>query len=218
MAKIRLLIVDDHEIVRLGLRTLLESKPWFEVVGEAGSVADAVIGAARTQPDVVIMDVRLPDGSGIAACRDIRSSNPQVKVIMLTAYSDEAAVLSSIIAGASAYVLKQGEGKAIVEAVSCVARGDCLLDPAVTRVVLNRIRGESPPSARDALSCLTSQERRTLSLIAEGKTNKEIGQAMFLSEKTVKHYVSNILDKLNLSRRSQAAALMAQLKDPSGSS
>ena len=206
----RILICDDHEIVREGLRGLLGRQADMTVVGEAGTVADAVDAAARHKPDVVIMDIRLPDGSGVEACRAIREARPETKVIMLTSYADDDAVFASIIAGASGYLLKQTRGQAVVDAITAVAAGRSLLDPDVTGKVLERVRasrGEDP-----AIASLTEQERKVLAGLAEGKTNREIGETLFLSEKTVKNYVSRILDKLGLSRRAEAAAYMAKNK------
>jgi DNA-binding NarL/FixJ family response regulator len=207
---VRLLVVDDHEVVRQGLVALLERQTGFEVVAQAGTVAEAISAAARFEPDLVIMDVRLPDGSGIEACREIRAARPETRVIMLTSYPDEEAVLSAIIAGASGYLLKQIRGRDLVSALEAVGRGESLLDPAVTEKVLARVRQVASGSARDELSELTSQERKILMLVAEGKTNKEIAAEVFLSDKTVKNYVSSILSKLNLQRRAQAAAFVAK--------
>jgi len=207
---LRLLVVDDHEVVRRGLVSLLDRRSGFEVVAEAGSVAEAVTLAALHQPDLVIMDVRLPDGSGIEACREIRAARPETRVVMLTSYPDEEAVLSAIIAGASGYLLKQIRGRELVSALEAVARGESLLDSAVTEKVLERVRRMASGSATDDLAELTSQERKILVLVAEGKTNKEIAGEVFLSDKTVKNYVSSILGKLNLQRRTQAAAFVAK--------
>jgi DNA-binding NarL/FixJ family response regulator len=173
-------------------------------------VAEAIAAAVRFEPDVVVMDVRLPDGSGIEACREIRSTRPATRVVMLTSYPDEEAVLSAIIAGASGYLLKQVRGRDLVAALESVGRGDSLLDPAVTERVLERVRRVAAGGERDELSDLTAQERRILLLVAEGKTNKEIAAEVFLSDKTVKNYVSSILAKLNLQRRAQAAAFVAR--------
>ena len=217
---LRLLVVDDHEVVRQGLVALLDRRAGFEVVAQAASVAEAIAEAARFQPDVVIMDVRLPDGSGIEACRDIRAARPETRVVMLTSYPDEEAVLSAIIAGASGYLLKQVRGRDLVSAIESVGRGDSLLDPAVTERILQRVRMAATGGAGDELADLTTQERRILLLVAEGKTNKEIAGEVFLSDKTVKNYVSSILSKLNLQRRTQAAAFMAKRHigdPPSGS-
>lgn len=210
MSEIRILIVDDHEVVREGLRALLNRKEGLAVVGEAGSVEQAIAEAAKTEPDVIVMDVRLPDGSGIEACREIRQVRPQTKVIMLTSYADEDAVFASILAGAAGYLLKQTRGNALAEAIAAVMRGESLLDPAVTQKVLERVRMSGQRSEDDPLSALTEQEHKILLLIAEGKTNKEIADEVFLSDKTVKNYVSNILSKLNLRRRSEAAAFIAR--------
>lgn len=207
---LRLLIVDDHEVVRRGLVALLDRRAGFEVVGQAGSVAESINLAARHEPDLVIMDVRLPDGSGIEACREIRAVRPETRVVMLTSYPDEEAVMSAIIAGASGYLLKQIRGRDLVTALDAVGRGESLLDPAVTEKVLERVRRMASGSATDDLAELTSQERKVLLLVAEGKTNKEIATDIFLSDKTVKNYVSSILSKLNLQRRTQAAAFVAK--------
>jgi len=212
---LRLLVVDDHEVVRQGLVALLDRRGGFEVVAQAGTVAEAIDAAARFEPDLVIMDVRLPDGSGIEACREIRAARPATRVIMLTSYPDEEAVLSAIIAGASGYLLKQIRGRDLVTALEAVGRGESLLDPAVTEKVLERVRRVASGSATDELADLTSQERKILLLVAEGKTNKEIAADVFLSDKTVKNYVSSILSKLNLQRRTQAAAFMAKRHLPS---
>ncbi len=206
---IRVLICDDHEVVREGLRTLLARRPDIRVVAEAGTVADAVEAAARETPDVVIMDVRLPDGSGVEACRSIREILPATRVIMLTSYPDDEALYASIIAGASGYLLKQTRARALVEAIDTVARGRALLDPDVTARVLDRIR-RGRADEDPALASLTDQERRVLEQLATGKTNREIGEALFLSEKTVKNYVSRILEKLGLRRRAEAAAFAAR--------
>lgn len=210
MSETRILIVDDHEVVREGLRALLNRKDGLAVVGEAGSVEQAVAEASRTKPDVIVMDVRLPDGSGIEACREIRQARPETKVIMLTSYADEDAVFASILAGAAGYLLKQTRGNALADAISSVMRGESLLDPAVTQKVLERVRTSGQHGEDDPLSALTEQEHKILALIAEGKTNKEIADEVFLSDKTVKNYVSNILSKLNLRRRSEAAAFIAR--------
>src|SRR6266487_4301976 len=209
--RLRMLVVDDHEVVRQGLVSLLDRRSGFEVVAQAGSVAESIAQAARFEPDLVIMDVRLPDGSGIEACREIRAARPETRVIMLTSYPDEEAVLSAIIAGASGYLLKQIRGRDLVSALESVGRGESLLDSAVTEKVLERVR-RLATGASNELSDLTSQERKILLLVAEGKTNKEIAAEVFLSDKTVKNYVSSILSKLNLERRAQAAAYMAKLR------
>ncbi len=208
-----LLLVDDHEVVRQGLAALLGRRDGFDIVGEAGTVAEAVDAARRFRPDLIVMDVRLPDGSGIEACREIRAELPDTRVVMLTSYPDEDAVLSAIIAGASGYLLKQVRARDLVAALEAVGRGESLLDPAVTGRVLERIRRIATTDQPDALAQLTSQEQKILLLVAEGKTNKEIAADVFLSDKTVKNYVSSILAKLNLERRAQAAAYMAHLRE-----
>lgn len=207
---LRLLVVDDHEVVRQGLVSLLDRRAGFEVVAQAGTVAEAIAAAARFEPDVIVMDVRLPDGSGIEACREIRAARPETRVVMLTSYPDEEAVLSAIIAGAAGYLLKQVRGRDLVAAIESVGRGDSLLDPAVTEKVLQRVRTAASGTASDELAGLTSQERKILLLVADGKTNKEIAGEVYLSDKTVKNYVSSILSKLNLQRRTQAAAFVAK--------
>lgn len=209
-APLRLLIVDDHEVVRQGLVALLDRREQFQVVAQAGTVAEAVSQARRFEPDLVVMDVRLPDGTGIEACREIRAERPATRVVMLTSYPDEEAVLSAIIAGASGYLLKQIRGRDLVAALESVGRGESLLDPAVTEKVLERVRRVASGGEADELAQLTVQERKILLLVAEGKTNKEIATDVFLSDKTVKNYVSSILSKLNLQRRTQAAAFVAK--------
>lgn len=208
-AATRVLICDDHEVVREGLRTLLSRRQDMAVVGEAGTMQEAIDTAAKVKPDVVIMDVRLPDGSGVEACRAIREARPETNVIMLTSYADDEALFASIVAGASGYLLKQTRGQAVVDAIQAVAQGRSLLDPDVTGKVLERVR-RGRDQEDPAIASLTDQERKVLVQLAEGKTNREIGTALFLSEKTVKNYVSRILDKLGLSRRAQAAAYMAE--------
>jgi two-component system, NarL family, response regulator DevR len=209
-AALRLLVVDDHEVVRQGLVALLDRRAGFEVVAQAGTVAESIEQARQYQPDIVVMDVRLPDGSGIEACREIRAELPDTKVIMLTSYPDEEAVMSAIIAGASGYLLKQIRARDLVAALETVGRGESLLDPGVTEKVLERVRRMASGDVTDELSALTAQERKILMLVAEGKTNKEIAADVFLSDKTVKNYVSSILSKLDLERRAQAAAFVAR--------
>lgn len=206
---IRLLVVDDHEVVRQGLVALLDRREPFQVVAQAGTVAEAIDQARRFEPDVVVMDIRLPDGSGIAACREIRAERPETRVVMLTSYPDEEAVLSAIVAGASGYLLKQIRARDLVTALVAVAGGESLLDPAVTGTVLERIRKVANGTDPDELSSLNGRERAILLLVAEGMTNKEIATEVFLSDKTVKNYVSSILSKLDLERRAQAAAYVA---------
>jgi two-component system response regulator DevR len=207
---LRLLVVDDHEVVRQGLVALLDRRAGFEVVAEAGTVAESVEAARRYEPDIVIMDVRLPDGSGIEACREIRSELPETRIVMLTSYPDEEAVLSAIVAGSAGYLLKQIRARDLVAALEAVGRGESLLDPAVTEKVLERVRRIASGSYTDEYAQLTAQEKKILMLVAEGQTNKEIAAEVFLSDKTVKNYVSSILSKLNLERRAQAAAFVAK--------
>ena len=211
-----LLVVDDHEVVRQGLASMLDRRPGFQVVAEAGTVAESLELARRFKPDLVVMDVRLPDGSGIEACRDIRAEFPATRVVMLTSYPDEEAVIAAIVAGASGYLLKQVRARDLVAALEAVGRGESLLDPAVTGKVLERMRRIAANDQPDELSALTQQERKILALVAEGKTNKEIAAEVYLSDKTVKNYVSSILSKLNLERRAQAAAYVAKLKTHPG--
>jgi DNA-binding NarL/FixJ family response regulator len=211
---LRLLVVDDHEVVRQGLVALFDRREDFQVVAEAGSVAEAIEQARRFEPDLVVMDVRLPDGSGIEACREIRAERPATRVVILTSYPDEDAVLSAIVAGASGYLLKQIRARDLVAALQTVGRGESLLDPAVTERVLDRIRRIATGGYGDELSQLTPQEQKILALVAEGRTNKEIAAEVFLSDKTVKNYVSSILSKLNLERRAQAAAFVAKHRQP----
>lgn len=209
---IRVMLVDDHEVVREGLKALLNRREGMTVVGEAGSVAQSIEVAQRERPDVVVMDLRLPDGTGIEACREIRSELPNAKVIMLTSYADEEAVMSSILGGASAYLLKQTRASQLAEAIEGVARGESLLDPAVTMRVLEEVRKSAgaKPIQGPAEAQLTENEQKILYLISEGKTNREIAAEIYLSDKTVKNYVSNILSKLNMKRRSEAAAYIAR--------
>ena len=208
--QLRLLVVDDHEVVRQGLVALLGRREGFQVVAEAGSVVEAIEQAMKHRPDIIVMDVRLPDGSGIEACREIRAELPETRVVMLTSFPDEEAVLSAIVAGAAGYLLKQIRARDLVAALEAVGRGESLLDPAVTEKVLERIRRIATGTYTDELAQLTSQEQKILLLVAEGKTNKEIAADVFLSDKTVKNYVSSILSKLNLERRAQAAAFVAK--------
>jgi two-component system, NarL family, response regulator DevR len=206
----RILVVDDHEVVRQGLVALLDRRPNFQVVAEAGTVEEALAQAHLHQPDIVIMDVRLPDGSGVEACREIRADLPDTRVVMLTSFPDDEAVLSAIVAGAAGYLLKQIRARDLIAGLEAVGRGESLLDPAVTERVLARVRQIASGEIHDELSGLTPQERKILMLVAEGMTNKEIAAEIFLSDKTVKNYVSSILAKLNLERRAQAAAFVAK--------
>lgn len=213
--KVKVLLVDDHEVVRVGLRSLLARERGIEVVGEAGNAAEAVAHATRLRPDVVVMDVRLPDRSGVEACREIRSADPNIQVIMLTSYADDEAVFNSILAGASGYLLKQIRGQELLCAIETVAGGRSLLDPAVTQKVLEKMKRLASGQPPDEITQLSAQERKVLTLVAEGKTNKEIGVALGLSDKTVKNYLSHVFDKLNLSRRAEAAAFFARRRSTS---
>ena len=206
---LRVELVDDHEVVRQGVRALLDAQPDITVVGEAGSVEEAIRRVGFDDPDIVILDVRLPDGSGVEACREIRSRWPDVRVLMLTSFADDEALFASIMAGASGYVLKQIRGNDLVESVRKVGRGESLLDPEMTDRVFRRIRGEEADDP--LLSRLSKQERKILDYIAAGLTNRQIAEEMFLAEKTVKNYVSNVLAKLEMSRRSEAAAYAARI-------
>ncbi len=207
--KIRLFLLDDHEIVRRGLRDLFEAEDDLEVVGDVGSAQEAIRITPALRPDVAILDARLPDGSGIDVCRAIRSKNPEIKAIILTSYDDDEALFAAIMAGAAGYVLKQVRTADLVDTVRRVAAGQSLLDPAVTARVLERVRAPQPEA--DELSSLTEREREILALIAEGLTNRQIGQRLYLAEKTVKNYVSSLLAKLGLERRTQAAVLASKL-------
>jgi two-component system, NarL family, response regulator DevR len=214
---IRVMLVDDHEVVRQGLKAMLESTGEMIVVTEAGSVAEAVERAPLGRPDVIVMDVRLADGSGIEATREIRASHPELRVIMLTSFADDEALFASIMAGASGYVLKQVKGDELVRAIRTVAEGKSLLDPDVTGAILDRLRRSKDLLKDEKLARLSPQEERILNLVAEGKTNKEIGEALKLAEKTVKNYVSAILSKLEVTRRAEAAAYLARRSVPPGS-
>ncbi len=208
---IRVFLVDDHEVVRWGISSLVDAEDDLQVTGEAGSVQEALARIASARPDVALLDVRLPDGDGIELCREIRSTYPGVACLMLTSHSDDEALFSSILAGASGYLLKQIKLGDLVDGIRRVAGGESLLDPAVTARVLARLR--SPKEEDDPLSKLSAQERRILELITDGQTNKQIASEMFLAEKTVKNYVSNLLAKLSMSHRSQVAALGARLSE-----
>ncbi len=211
--RIRVLLCDDHELVRKGVRALLEADLTVEVVGEASSADEAVARAAEVEPDVVIMDVRMPGRSGVEACRDIRAARQETKVLMLTSFTDDEALFTAIMAGASGYLLKNIGGNDFVRDIHRVARGESLLDPAVTERVLARLRGDLGPAVGEPGHDLTAQERRVLTLMAEGLTNRQIGERIHLAEKTVKNYVSNVLMKLGLSRRAEVAAYMANRRD-----
>ena len=207
---LRVMLVDDHEVVRSGVRALLQATDDIIVSAEAGSVREAVDEADRARPDVVVMDVRLADGSGIEATREIRARHPNTRVVMLTSFADDEALFASIMAGASGYVLKQVKGGELVRAIRTVGRGESLLDPAVTNAVLDRLRKGKRLLEDEKLARLSPQEERILGLIADGKTNREIGDELDLAEKTVKNYVSSILSKLEVARRAEAAAYLAR--------
>ena len=208
---IRVFLLDDHEVVRRGLRELLEADGDIEVVGESGSAVEATARIPALRPHVAVLDARLPDGSGIDVCRDVRSVDPSIYGLILTSYEDDEALFAAIMAGAAGYVLKQIRGSDLVEGVRRVASGQSLLDPAVTQRVLERIR--NPQHQPDQLKALTEQERKILGYVADGLTNRQIAAQMFLAEKTVKNYVSSLLAKLGLESRTQAAIFAMKLKD-----
>jgi DNA-binding NarL/FixJ family response regulator len=203
-------ILDDHEVVRRGLRELLEAEDDLMVVGEAGTAEEAYKAIPATRPNVAVLDVRLPDGTGVEVCREIRSGHPEIACLMLTSFADDEALFSAIMAGAAGYVLKQVRGTDLVDGIRRVARGESLLDPSVTSRVLERLRH---PGERDDLAGLTAQERSILECISEGLTNRQIGERLFLAEKTIKNNVTNLFTKLGLSRRSEAAAYAARLSE-----
>lgn len=207
---IRLLLVDDHEVLRIGLRTLFTEAGAFQVVGEAGTMAAAVTEASRLKPEVVLMDVRLPDGSGIDACRTIRADHPDTRVLFLTSFADDDAVLATILAGADGFLLKEVSSEELIHAVKTVASGRSILDSAVTQRVLAKVRSVSTSAPREKHDPLSPQEERVLALVAEGKTNKEIAVSLNLSDKTVGHYLENIFQKLQVTRRAQAAVYFTQ--------
>lgn len=209
---LRIIIVDDHEVVRLGLKSLLDRHPDFTVVDEASTAKEAIQKALAHQPEVVVMDIRLPGGSGIDACREISQALPNTKVIMLTSYAEDEMLFQAIEAGAAGYVLKQIGGDDLVHAIEAVGRGEALLDPALTQRVFERVREAQRKEEKSAFSDLTEQEMRVLALLAEGKTNREIAQTLYLGEGTVRNYVSSILSKLGLSNRAEAAAYAVQHK------
>jgi DNA-binding NarL/FixJ family response regulator len=206
---IRVFLMDDHEIVRRGLADLIGLERDMEVVGEAGSTADALHRIPAARPDVAVLDVRLPDGSGVEVCREVRSSMPEVHCLMLTSYADDEALFDAIMAGASGYVLKEIRGNDLIDAIRQVASGKSLLDPMATQRVLERLRNGEKHDAR--LDALSDQEKRILELIGDGLTNRQIGEQMHLAEKTVKNYVSSLLAKLGMERRTQAAAYVARM-------
>jgi len=210
MGDIRVFLLDDHEIVRRGIAELIGLQSDLEVVGEAGTAQEALIRITASQPDVAVLDVRLPDGSGVEVCREIRSLFPNIHVLMLTSYSDDEALFNAIMAGASGYVLKEIRGTDLINAIRQVASGKSLLDPSITERVLERLRNGNKGS--NELSGLTGQEKTILNLIGEGMTNRQIGEQMHLAEKTIKNYVSGLLAKLGMERRTQAAAYVARLE------
>jgi DNA-binding NarL/FixJ family response regulator len=210
---VRIFLLDDHEIVRRGLRELFEAQEDLEVVGEASTANEAMTRVPPTRPDVAVLDVRLPGASGIEVCRDLRAAMPDLRCLMLTSFADDEALFSAILAGASGYVLKQIRGPELVAAVRRVAAGQSLIDPALTAGVMERLRGKHED---ERIARLSPQERRILDLIAEGKTNRQIGAEMYLAEKTVKNYVSNLLAKMGFSRRTEAAVYAARAKPGQG--
>jgi two-component system response regulator DevR len=216
-APLRVMLVDDHEIVRDGIKGMLDTQDDIVVTAQAGSVQEAIDEAARTRPDVVVMDVRLADGSGIEATRQIRADHPETKVLMLTSFADDEALFSSIMAGASGYVLKQVKPGELLRAIRAVGAGDSLLDPGVTTAVLDRLRKGKHLLKDEKLARLSAQEERILTLVADGRTNREIGDELHLAEKTVKNYVSSILSKLEVARRAEAAAYLARHTTTPGS-
>jgi DNA-binding NarL/FixJ family response regulator len=208
---IRLLLVDDHAIVRLGLRTVFERTEDIRVIGEAGSVKEAVDAASSLAPDVVLMDMRMPDGTGVDACREILAARPETRVLFLTSYHDEEALFSAVFAGARGFLVKEIGGDALLAAVRAVAAGQSILDPSATRAVAEKMKGLAGSDAKErAPESLSSQEKRVLALVADGKTNKEIAAALKLSDKTVKNYLSTIFQKLQVGRRAHAAAIYRQ--------
>ncbi len=215
MKQLRIIIVDDHEVVRLGLRTLLDRHPHFTVVDEAGTAREAIQKTLQHQPDVVVMDVRLHGSSGIDACREIMEQAPETKVIILTSYAEDQLLFDAIAAGAAGYVLKQIGGDELVRSIEAVGRGEALLDPSLVQKVFARVREAARKEEAAAFADLTDQELRVLAQVAEGKTNREIAKALFLGEGTVRNYVSSILSKLNLTNRAEAAAYAVEhnLKD-----
>ena len=210
-ATIRVFLLDDHEIVRRGVRDLLEAEPGITVIGEAGTAAAALARVPALKPDVAVLDIRLPDGDGVTVCRDLRSKMPQLACLMLTSYSDDEALVDAIMAGAAGYVLKQVGSLDLIDTIRCAGAGQSLLDPTLTERVLDRLR--QGPKLDPRLASLTPQERRILDLIAEGYTNRQIADTMFLAEKTVKNYVSNLLGKLGMERRTQAATFAARINE-----
>jgi two-component system response regulator DevR len=214
--RIRVYLLDDHEVVRQGLRALLEGAGDIEVIGESGSAVEATHRIPALKPDVAVLDGRLPDGSGVEVCREVRSVDPSIKALILTSYNDDEALFAAIMAGAAGYVLKEIRGSDLVNAVRQVAAGNSLIDPVLTAKVLDRVR--NPHAVSPELAGLTEQELKLLGYITEGLTNRQIGEQMFLAEKTVKNYVSSILSKLGLESRTQAAVMASKLLGPGGDS
>ncbi|MBA4420882.1 MAG: DNA-binding response regulator [Anaerolinea sp.] len=210
MHKQRILLVDDHEVVRLGLKSLLEHHPQFDVVGEAGNAREAVEQVARLHPDVVVMDIRLPGASGIEACQEITTTYPDTRVIMLTSYAEDEMLFSAIRAGASGYVLKQIGGEDLVRALEAIGRGEALIDTSLTQKIFEKVRQADEKEKASAFINLSQQEKHVLLLVSEGRTNREIAKALFLGEGTVRNYVSSILNKLDVSNRAEAAAYAVQ--------
>lgn len=203
---IKIMIVDDHEVVRLGLKNLLENQPNMKIIGEADTVKSAINKASALKPDVILLDVRLPDGSGIEACKEIHTLLPKTKIIILTSFPDDDIVIDAILSGATGFVLKEIKGNSLVDSIEKVSRGESLLDPRITSKVMNYMKTMNQPLDDEHADKLTKQEIKVLALVAEGKTNKEIGDELFLSERTVRNYLSRVLKKLDLSNRTQAAA------------
>ena len=210
---IRVFLLDDHEVVRRGVRDLLNDEPDIEVIGEAGTVEQALVRVPALRPQVAVLDVRLPDGDGVSVCRELRSRMPELACLMLTSFYDEDALLDSIMAGASGYVLKQIQGSDLVSAVRTVAAGQSLLDASATTKLMARLRGGQEEQPPDGLQGLTEREREILALIGEGLTNRQIGQRLYLAEKTVKNHISRLLAKLGVERRIQAAVIATQVQD-----
>lgn len=211
---IRVFLLDDHEVVRRGVRDLLDDEPDITVVGEAGTVEQALVRVPALRPQLAVLDVRLPDGDGVSVCRELRSSMPELACLMLTSFDDEEALLDSIMAGASGYVLKQIQGSDLVSAVRTVAAGQSLLDPSATAKLMARLRNDHHKEEEpDALPGLTAREREILALIGEGLTNRQIGQRLYLAEKTVKNHISRLLAKLGVERRIQAAVIATQAQE-----
>ncbi|MDH5667504.1 MAG: response regulator transcription factor [Nitrospira sp.] len=207
---IRIMLVDDHEVVRVGLRTVLNQHDSIMVVGEAGTVGEAILQEAKLKPDIILMDVRLPDGSGVDACREILASGSGARVIFLTSFADDESVLAAVIAGAKGYILKEIDTASLLQAISSVAEGRSILDPTVVEQALHWLRGFAAGQKMPGNDKLSEQEERVLALVAEGKTNKEIATEMNLSDKTVKNYLTNVFKKLQITRRTQAAALFVK--------